>query len=246
MIIDNLTSRQFGSRDMLLDFPDAPTLNETFPQPPILGLPVWRWDGEKWAAVNVGVGASILVAPAPPSNPSLNTLWFDTRDGRLYLWFDDGDSRQWIAVMPGEQGPVGPPASLTHASMALAAQVAPGAATPANAFVDGPAIDVGTEGTWFVNGTVVVINNSGGEAQFLIRLWDGNTILGDAFDWISGGSYARSFALSGIITDPIGPLKISVAPNTAAWLAIAGPNSTAISGRPFATRVSFINAVRIG
>jgi hypothetical protein len=33
---------------MGINFPNAPTLNQLYPQPPVVGLPVYKWDGEKW------------------------------------------------------------------------------------------------------------------------------------------------------------------------------------------------------
>jgi hypothetical protein len=33
---------------MGLNFPNAPTTNQLYPQPPVAGMPVYRWDGEKW------------------------------------------------------------------------------------------------------------------------------------------------------------------------------------------------------
>jgi hypothetical protein len=34
---------------MALDFPNSPTVGQTFPSPPQSGVPVWRWDGNEWA-----------------------------------------------------------------------------------------------------------------------------------------------------------------------------------------------------
>lgn len=31
-----------------LDFPNAPTIGQVWPTPPVAGVPVYRWDGEKW------------------------------------------------------------------------------------------------------------------------------------------------------------------------------------------------------
>jgi hypothetical protein len=33
---------------MGINFPNAPTTNQLYPQPPVAGLPVYRWDGQKW------------------------------------------------------------------------------------------------------------------------------------------------------------------------------------------------------
>jgi hypothetical protein len=33
----------------MLDFPNSPTIGQTFPSPSIAGVPIWRWDGNEWA-----------------------------------------------------------------------------------------------------------------------------------------------------------------------------------------------------
>jgi hypothetical protein len=33
---------------MGINFPNTPTTNQLYPQPPVAGLPVYRWDGQKW------------------------------------------------------------------------------------------------------------------------------------------------------------------------------------------------------
>jgi hypothetical protein len=35
----------------VLDFPSSPVVGQTFPEPPVEGVPVWRWDGVKWVRV---------------------------------------------------------------------------------------------------------------------------------------------------------------------------------------------------
>lgn len=35
----------------MLDFPNTPAVGATFPDPPVAGLPVWRWDGDRWVTV---------------------------------------------------------------------------------------------------------------------------------------------------------------------------------------------------
>jgi hypothetical protein len=34
---------------MGLNFPNAPTVGQVFPAPPVAGVPLWRWDGTVWA-----------------------------------------------------------------------------------------------------------------------------------------------------------------------------------------------------
>jgi hypothetical protein len=44
---------------MGINFPNAPTTNQLYPQPPVAGLPVYQWDGEKWTTQ----GASATKTP---------------------------------------------------------------------------------------------------------------------------------------------------------------------------------------
>ena len=46
-----------------LDFPAAPVLNQLYPQPPVVGQPVYTWDGAKWTT-----GNSVIQAMGEPSN----------------------------------------------------------------------------------------------------------------------------------------------------------------------------------
>ena len=32
----------------MLDFPSAPSTGQKYPAPPLKGVPVYTWDGEKW------------------------------------------------------------------------------------------------------------------------------------------------------------------------------------------------------
>jgi len=42
----------------MLDFPSAPTVGQKYPQPPVAGVPVYSWDGEKWTTpTQTGIGA---------------------------------------------------------------------------------------------------------------------------------------------------------------------------------------------
>ncbi|MGY3119137.1 hypothetical protein ACVWXQ_003074 [Bradyrhizobium sp. S3.14.4] len=42
----------------MLDFPNAPVLNQKYPQPPVAGVPVYTWDGEKWTTKADALGTS--------------------------------------------------------------------------------------------------------------------------------------------------------------------------------------------
>lgn len=67
----------------MLDFPNAPTTGQRYPQPAIAGVPVYTWDGEKWTTVPGSIGgktavlsdgsvpmAAQLTVLNPPVNPT--------------------------------------------------------------------------------------------------------------------------------------------------------------------------------
>jgi hypothetical protein len=83
---------------MGINFPNAPTTNQLYPQPPVAGLPVYRWDGTKWTTTGAN-SVYVYVADAPPSAPD-SSLWWESDSGVLYLRYNDGDSSQWVAVTP--------------------------------------------------------------------------------------------------------------------------------------------------
>lgn len=43
-----------------MDFPSAPVVGQLYPTPPVAGVPVYRWDGEKWTTQ----GAALDVIPS--------------------------------------------------------------------------------------------------------------------------------------------------------------------------------------
>jgi hypothetical protein len=93
---------------MALNFPDTPTIGQTFPQPPVSGMPIYTWDGEKWTSAaggNIG-GATILTGDTPPVGAGDNTLWLETDTGILFFKWNDGNSSQWVALASGASGAV--------------------------------------------------------------------------------------------------------------------------------------------
>lgn len=75
-------------------------------------------------------------------------------------------------------------------------------------YFTGPTVAQGTAGTWFVSGSVQLVDTAGG-AAIVAKLWDGTTV-------IDSGSYNPQAAnengrvsLSGFITSPAGDLRIS-------------------------------------
>jgi hypothetical protein len=83
---------------MGINFPNAPTTGQLYPQPAVAGLPVYRWDGQKWTTQGASP-MSVYVADTPPA-ASDNSLWWESDSGILYVRYNDGDSTQWVAVTP--------------------------------------------------------------------------------------------------------------------------------------------------
>lgn len=80
-------------------------------------------------------------------------------------------------------------------------------------YFDGPSVAQGAAGTWIVAGRVTV-KDTGGAADFLVKLWDGNTVIDSAF--VSATSAATRWAvpLFGVLKSPAGNLRISVRDST--------------------------------
>lgn len=76
-------------------------------------------------------------------------------------------------------------------------------------YFDGPSIAQGTAGTWYVSGTVTVLDTAGA-ANYAIKLWDGTTVIASAFANSNGASIPRTIALSGFLASPAGNIRMSV------------------------------------
>ena len=76
-------------------------------------------------------------------------------------------------------------------------------------YFDGPSIAQGTSGTWFVSGTVT-LNNTGTAGAFLVKLWDGTTVIASASVDGSAAGFKTSCSLSGYIASPAGNLRMTV------------------------------------
>lgn len=99
-------------------------------------------------------------------------------------------------------------------------------------FFDGPAVAQGGTGTWYASGTVTVYDTSAG-ALIQAKLWDGTTLIASGGVTTTGASSLGVIALSGIITNPVGNLRISCQDLTSVNGKIskndAGNNSSTIS-----------------
>jgi hypothetical protein len=76
----------------------------------------------------------------------------------------------------------------------------------ANYFL-GPSIAQGATGTWLVTGTVTVTDTA--SAHIYAKLWDGTTVIASGVMTVLNNDFV-AIALSGVITNPAGNLRISV------------------------------------
>lgn len=97
-------------------------------------------------------------------------------------------------------------ASLTSITNSLSGNVA---LSNTGTFFTGPTVAQGTEGTWFVSGTVLV-SNPGVASECDAQLWDGTTVIASANFGVTGTPTIGSIALSGVLASPAGNLRISV------------------------------------
>ena len=78
-------------------------------------------------------------------------------------------------------------------------------------YFDGPSVAQGTAGTWFVSGTVVVMDTTAGSNSIVAKLWDGTTVIASSAVVASNiGASNFSISLSGYLVSPAGNLRISV------------------------------------
>src|SRR4249919_1161382 len=80
---------------MGFDFPNSPTVGQTWPTTPVTGQPVYTWDGEKWTSAS-GTGPIYVNDNAPAALPG--SLWWESDTGILHVLYYDGNSTQWVAI----------------------------------------------------------------------------------------------------------------------------------------------------
>lgn len=78
----------------------------------------------------------------------------------------------------------------------------------ATTYFDGPSINVGNVGTWLVIATVSV-GDSASAAFYSHKLWDGSTVMASSGGHLTAASISTVFTVSGVITNPAGPVKLS-------------------------------------
>lgn len=81
-------------------------------------------------------------------------------------------------------------------------------------FFTGPTIAQGTSGTWFAHGSVTLID-SAAAAGFVVKLWDGTTVIASAVGNAAAAGSRIVVSLSGYLATPAGNIRISVNDATA-------------------------------
>lgn len=111
--------------------------------------------------------------------------------------------------------------------------------TSTSSFFQGPTVSQGSSGTWFVSGTVTIIDTSAG-ALFQVKLWDGTTVIASTSVTTTAANEQFAVSLSGIISSPAGNLRLDVR-DTSTVHGIIQANATALGNHD-----STITAFRIG
>jgi hypothetical protein len=90
---------------MPLDFPNSPSLNDTFTAE---NGRVWVWDGSRWESIGIvgggGGSGSITVSETAPEDANEGDLWFNSVDTNTYIYYDDF----WVQASDSKAGPQGP------------------------------------------------------------------------------------------------------------------------------------------
>jgi hypothetical protein len=85
---------------MAINFPNSPSLNDTFTS----GTTTYKWDGTVWKVLTSAGGKFTIADTTPPTGALAGDTWFDSGTGYAYIYYDDGTSSQWVQII----GPVGP------------------------------------------------------------------------------------------------------------------------------------------
>lgn len=83
-----------------IDFPNSPTLNQTFTS----GTRSWKWNGSAWLAIaQQAEPGRFFVSSTAPASSSDGDAWFDAATAQLFLYYDS----YWVEVGSNLSGPAG-------------------------------------------------------------------------------------------------------------------------------------------
>jgi hypothetical protein len=111
---------------MPIDFPDSPSLNDTF----TVDSRTWEWTGVAWKIATASLGPTgptgpagtdgadgvigvdgepgkFIVSGTAPADPEEGDAWFNSTNSRLYMYYDS----YWVEASAPVAGPTGPTGS---------------------------------------------------------------------------------------------------------------------------------------
>lgn len=103
-----------------------------------------------------------------------------------------------------------PPARLAGLNVITASLGADANMGSTGVYVDGPSIAQGATGTWWVSGSVTLLDTSA-LATFNCKLWDGTTVISSGAATTQAANLPYVMTLSGSLATPAGNLRISCA-----------------------------------
>jgi Chaperone of endosialidase len=83
----------------MFDFPDAPAVGDTYPNPPVAGTPVYTWDGEKWDVTETADMSGYLpLGGGTLTGPLIGTTVTLSGKGTAIAWDINGAAATWRQV----------------------------------------------------------------------------------------------------------------------------------------------------
>jgi hypothetical protein len=88
---------------MSTDFPYGPVPGQIYTN----GLKTWKYTGTFWQNSTANNIPSATASDSAPVNPGINSLWWNTTLGQLFIYYNNGYANQWVPVTPAIAGPQG-------------------------------------------------------------------------------------------------------------------------------------------
>lgn len=168
----------------------------------------WFNDTNDVAYDILGNGVSVPTTKASArSNLTLSTLTTDATPDATADWVETYDT----SASTSKKVQLNNLAKLSPITASLGGNIA---LNNTALYFDGPSIAQGTTGTWFASGTVSLVDTASA-AQFLVKLWDGTSVIAAGILQTPGAGSFGAVHVSGFIVNPVGNIRISVRDQTA-------------------------------